>query len=55
MPEIGPITLPLLLVDQDRFQALLQAVVDIPKLLQLLVMFTSRCSSIHLNAFLASS
>ena len=54
MPEVGLIPFPLFLVDHDRFQMLLQAFVDFPKLLQVLnllcpsrgvtmVMFTSRC------------
>ena len=36
MPEICLVTLPLLLVYQDRLQTLLQAFLDMPKLLQLL-------------------
>ena len=36
MQEVGPITFPVLLVDQDRFQALLKAFVDIAKLLWVL-------------------
>ena len=67
MPEVGPVPLPLFVVDQDGFQMLLQAFVDVLKLLQVLslstcpsrglimVMFRSRCTSIRLNASLASS
>ena len=36
MREVGLVPLPLYLVDQDGFQTLLQAFVDIPKLLQVL-------------------
>ena len=66
LPEIGLFTFPLLLVGQDRFEMLPQAFVDIFKFLQVLdllesiyrsdqVMFRSRCTSIWLNASLASS
>ena len=37
MPEVGPVRLPLLLVDQGGFQTLLQAFVDVPKLFQVLI------------------
>ena len=36
MPEVGLVSFPLFLVDQDGFQTLLHAFVDIPKLLQVL-------------------
>ena len=36
MQEVRLVPLPLLLVDQDRFQTLLQAFVDVPTLLQAL-------------------
>ena len=36
MPELGCISFPLLLVNQDKFQMLLEACVDISKLLQVL-------------------
>ena len=41
MPEVGLVTLPLLLVDQDRFLTLLEAFVDIPRLLQVLDLLES--------------
>ena len=41
MPEVGLVPLPLLLVDQGRFQTLLQAFVDIPKHLQVLDLLDS--------------
>ena len=41
MPEVGLVPFPLFLVDQDGFQTLLQAFVDIPKLLQLLDLLVS--------------
>ena len=34
MPEVGLVPLPLFMVDQDGFQTLLQAFVDVPKLSQ---------------------
>ena len=66
MPEVGLFPFPLFLVDQDWFQTLLQAFVDMLKLLQystcwspsrglIMVMFKFRCTSIRLNASLASS
>ena len=65
MPEIGLVPLPLFLVDQDGFQTLLQAFVDVqssfkyctcvsPSRGLIMVMFRSRCASIRLNASLAS-
>ena len=36
MPEVGLVPFLLVLVDQDGFETLLQAFVDIPKLLQVL-------------------
>ena len=36
MPEVGLVPLPLFLVDQDGFQTLLQAFVDVSKLFQVL-------------------
>ena len=41
MPEVGLVPLSLLLVDQDGFPTLLQAFVDIPKLLQVLDLLES--------------
>ena len=66
IPEVGLVPLPLFLVDQDGFQTLLQAFVDVFKFLQVLdlfdsiwalimVMLRSRCTSIRLNACLVSS
>ena len=62
MPEVGLVPFPLILVDQYGFQTLFQAFVDMPKLLScrspsrglIMVMFKSRCTSIQLNASLAS-
>ena len=34
VPEVALVPLPLLLVDQEGFKALFQALIDIPKLLQ---------------------
>ena len=66
MPEVALVPLPLLLVDQEGFKALLQALIDISKLLQvfrllesiwsrIIVMLRSKCTSIRLNASLASA
>ena len=41
MPEVGLVPFPLCLVDQDGFQTLLPAFVDVPKLLQVLDLFES--------------
>ena len=41
MPEVGLITLPLVLVDQGGFQTLLQALVHVPKLFQVLHLLDS--------------
>ena len=41
MPEVGLVPLPLLLVDQGGFQTLLQALVDVPKLFQVLHLLKS--------------
>ena len=41
MPEVGLVTLPLVLVDQGGFQTLLQAFVDVPKLFQVLHLLES--------------
>ena len=41
MPEMTLVTLPLFLVDRDRLQTLLQAFVDIPKLIQVLDLLES--------------
>ena len=41
VPEIGLVPLPLFLVDGEGFKALLQALVDIPKLLQVLRLLES--------------
>ena len=62
MPEVGLVPFPLFLVDQDGFQTLIQAFADISKLLScrspsrglIMVMFKSRCTSLRLNASLAS-
>ena len=65
MPEVALVPLPLILVDQEGFKAFLQALVDIPKLLQVLrllesirgriiVMLRSKWTSIRLNPSLAS-
>ena len=66
MPEVAVVPLPLILVDQEGFKAFLQALVDIPKLLQVLrllesiqgriiVMLRSKWTSIRLKASLASA
>ena len=66
MPEVALVPLPLIMVDQEGFKAFLQALVDIPKLLQVLrllesiqgayyVMLRSKWTSIRLNASLASA
>ena len=66
MREVALVPLPLILVDQEGFKAFLQALVDIPKLLQVLgllesmqeriiVMLRSKLTSIRLNASLASA
>ena len=66
MPEVVLVPLPLVLVDQEGFKAFLQALVDIPKLLQVLrllesiqeriiIMLRSKWTSIRLNASLASA
>ena len=41
MPEVGLVTLSLVLVDQSGFQILLQALVDDPKLFQVLHLLVS--------------
>ena len=41
MPEVGLVTLPLVLVDQGGFQTLLQAFVGVPKLFQVLRLLES--------------
>ena len=41
MPEVGLVPLPLFLVDQNGFQSLFQAFVDVLKLLQVLDLFDS--------------
>ena len=66
VPEVALVPLRLILVDQEEFKAFLQALVDIPKLLQVLrllesiqgriiVMLRSKWTSIRLNASLASA
>ena len=66
VPEVAPVPLPLFLVDEEGFKAFLKALVDIPKLLQVLacwspsrgriiVMLRSKWTSIRLNASLASA
>ena len=61
VPEVALVPLPLILVDQEGFKAFLQALVDIPKLLQysdcwspsrgrIVVMLRSKWTSIRLNA-----
>ena len=66
VPEVALFPLPLVLVDQEGFKAFLQALVDIPELLQVLrllesiqgciiVMLRSKWTSIRLNASLASA
>ena len=47
MPEVGLVPFPLFLVDRDGFQTLLQALVDIPKLLQVLHLSDSIWRSDH--------
>ena len=47
MPEVGLVPLPLLLVEQDGFQTLLQAFVDVPKIFQLLHLLESIYRSDH--------
>ena len=66
MPEVALVPLLLLLADQEGFKTFLQALVDILKLLQvtvcwspsrgrIIVMLRSKCTSIRLNASLASA
>ena len=66
VPEVTLVPLPLFFVDQEGFKAFLQALVDILKLLQvsacwspsrgrIIVMLRSKCTSIRLNASLASA
>ena len=66
VPQVALVPLPLPLVDQEGFKAFLQTLVDIPKLLQvfrlltpsrgrIIVMLRSKCTSIRLNASLASA
>ena len=66
VPEVALVPLPLILVGQEGFKAFLQALVDIPKLLQVLrllksiqrsiiVMLRSKWTSIRLKDSLASA
>ena len=47
VPEVALVPLPLLLVDQEGFKALLQALIDIPKLLQVFCLLESIWGSYH--------
>ena len=47
MPEVALVPLPLVLVDQEGFKAFLQALVDIPKLLQVLGLLKSIQGAYH--------
>ena len=66
MPEVGLVPLAPFLVDQDGFQTLLQAFVNVPNSFRystcrspsrglIIVMFRSRCTSTRLNVSLARS
>ena len=47
VPEVALVPLPLVLVDQEGFKAFLQALVDIPKLLQVLRLLESIQGAYH--------
>ena len=49
MPQAALVPLPLLLVDQEGFKAFLQALVDIPKLVQVFRFLGTRFAQVELH------